>query len=374
MPVLGEGRKGSRKMQEESSRVAGDAAWLSAIESGEERSTSAVRRVRLSRSSWEPSLGLFSTCANPIAQRMAASVAKPFGHRSLKDKWSCSAAVPLRRSNRGAARIGGQTQSIRRPPASCSSGSGDAGAGLDHLRAVAPGAGSAAGAGRRSAGQLAGAPAGCSEEHLVTRALACNGTAPVLPLDFHDPEAMAPGAAAAFRRRLCGLPLRVAAGQILYLGFEDRLDPVVALAIERMTGLRVEAGWCAARCFSRRTGACWRRHFRGRADRDHLRAPLVGVSEGRRTRPAGASRSWCVCTTACGCDVDAAADRPLVPARSEWKMSSVRWLGFALVPLRHLDRQRSVSKKNLLVEIKRANFAPQGWERSADNRKTEVEA
>ena len=38
------------------------------------------------------------------------------------------------------------------------------------------------------------------------------------------------------------LPLRVAAGKILYLGFEDRLDPVLALAVERMTGLRVESG------------------------------------------------------------------------------------------------------------------------------------
>jgi len=38
------------------------------------------------------------------------------------------------------------------------------------------------------------------------------------------------------------LPLRVAAGQILYVGFEDRPDPVVTLAIERMLGLRVEAG------------------------------------------------------------------------------------------------------------------------------------
>jgi hypothetical protein len=38
------------------------------------------------------------------------------------------------------------------------------------------------------------------------------------------------------------LPLRVAAGRLLYLGFEDRLDPVLALALERMHGLRVESG------------------------------------------------------------------------------------------------------------------------------------
>ena len=38
------------------------------------------------------------------------------------------------------------------------------------------------------------------------------------------------------------LPLRVAAGRLLYLGFEDHLDPALALAVERMTGLQVESG------------------------------------------------------------------------------------------------------------------------------------
>jgi hypothetical protein len=38
------------------------------------------------------------------------------------------------------------------------------------------------------------------------------------------------------------LPLRVAAARILYLGFEESLDPVVALGLERMLGLRVETG------------------------------------------------------------------------------------------------------------------------------------
>jgi hypothetical protein len=38
------------------------------------------------------------------------------------------------------------------------------------------------------------------------------------------------------------LPLRVTAGRTLYLGFEEALDPALALAIERVTGLRVESG------------------------------------------------------------------------------------------------------------------------------------
>jgi hypothetical protein len=38
------------------------------------------------------------------------------------------------------------------------------------------------------------------------------------------------------------LPLRAAAGKLLYIGFEERLDPALALAVERMTGMRVESG------------------------------------------------------------------------------------------------------------------------------------
>ena len=45
------------------------------------------------------------------------------------------------------------------------------------------------------------------------------------------------------------LPLRVAAGKILYLGYEGRPDPVLALAVERMTGLRVESGLVPASLF-----------------------------------------------------------------------------------------------------------------------------
>jgi hypothetical protein len=36
--------------------------------------------------------------------------------------------------------------------------------------------------------------------------------------------------------------LRASAKKIVYLGFEESIDPVLALATERMTGLRVESG------------------------------------------------------------------------------------------------------------------------------------
>jgi hypothetical protein len=79
-------------------------------------------------------------------------------------------------------------------------------------------------------------------EKLVTRALGLQWSCPVLPLDFHDAESLTGLLPRLFIDAFGALPLRVAAGKLLYLGFEDRLDPVLALAIERMTGLRVESG------------------------------------------------------------------------------------------------------------------------------------
>ena len=79
-------------------------------------------------------------------------------------------------------------------------------------------------------------------EQLVTRALGLEWSCPVLPLEFHDAEALTALVPRLFVDAFGALPLRVAAGKLLYLGFEDRLDPVLALAIERMTGLRVESG------------------------------------------------------------------------------------------------------------------------------------
>lgn len=79
-------------------------------------------------------------------------------------------------------------------------------------------------------------------EHLVARALSLQWSCAVLPLEQHDPEAMAPMLPRLFVDAFGVLPIRVAAGAILYLGFEERPDPVVALALERMSGLHVEPG------------------------------------------------------------------------------------------------------------------------------------
>jgi hypothetical protein len=80
------------------------------------------------------------------------------------------------------------------------------------------------------------------DERLVTRALGLQWSCPVLGLEFHDVEGLTMLLPRLFVDAFGALPLRVAAGKILYLGFEDRLDPVLALGVERMTGLHVESG------------------------------------------------------------------------------------------------------------------------------------
>ena len=79
-------------------------------------------------------------------------------------------------------------------------------------------------------------------EQLVTRALGLQWSCPVLAMEFHDAEGLTALVPRLFVDAFGALPLRVAASRILYLGFEDRLDPALALAVERMTGLRVESG------------------------------------------------------------------------------------------------------------------------------------
>jgi len=79
-------------------------------------------------------------------------------------------------------------------------------------------------------------------EEQVTRALGLQWSCPVLGVDFHDAEGMTALLPRFFADAFGALPLRVAAAKILYMGFESRPDPVLALAIERMTGLRVETG------------------------------------------------------------------------------------------------------------------------------------
>jgi hypothetical protein len=79
-------------------------------------------------------------------------------------------------------------------------------------------------------------------EQQVTRALGLQWSCPVLSLEGHNASELTGLMPRLFVEAFGALPLRVAGGRLLYLGFEERLDPVLALAIERMTGLRVESG------------------------------------------------------------------------------------------------------------------------------------
>jgi hypothetical protein len=81
-----------------------------------------------------------------------------------------------------------------------------------------------------------------ASEEQVTRALGLQWGCPVLEMDLHHPEGLTALVPRLFVDAFGALPLRVAAGRILYLGFEDHLDPALALAVERMTGLEVEGG------------------------------------------------------------------------------------------------------------------------------------
>ncbi len=80
------------------------------------------------------------------------------------------------------------------------------------------------------------------DEEMVTRALAIQWNCAVLPVGLHDISSLAAVMPRLFVDAFGALPLRVATSRYLYLGFEESLDPMLALAIERMTGLHVENG------------------------------------------------------------------------------------------------------------------------------------
>jgi hypothetical protein len=81
-----------------------------------------------------------------------------------------------------------------------------------------------------------------TSEELVTRALGLQWSCPVLTLEMHDAAAPKVVMPRLFVEAFGALPLRVAGGRLLYLGFEEALDPVLALALERMSGLGVVSG------------------------------------------------------------------------------------------------------------------------------------
>ncbi|MGC9291467.1 MAG: hypothetical protein ACP5EP_01920 [Acidobacteriaceae bacterium] len=79
-------------------------------------------------------------------------------------------------------------------------------------------------------------------EERVTRALGIQWGSPVLSVTSHQPESVATLVPRLLLDTFGILPVRVASGRVLYMGFEDRIDAAAALAVERMSGLRVETG------------------------------------------------------------------------------------------------------------------------------------
>jgi hypothetical protein len=80
------------------------------------------------------------------------------------------------------------------------------------------------------------------DEHRVTQALSIQWNCPV----FSNHQERSATAATLVPRLFIDtfgfLPIRLSTVGILYIAFEDRIDHSLTLAIERMTGLRVEAG------------------------------------------------------------------------------------------------------------------------------------
>ena len=150
-------------------------------------------------------------------------------------------------------------------------------------------------------------------EQLVTRALGLQWSCPVLALEFHDAEALTALVPRLFVDAFGALPLRVAAGKLLYLGFEDRLDPVLALAVERMTGLRVESGLVQESLFRPAHTRMLNARFPAVELIEASSEPALvhALAKARGTGAAGRSPDWCGSTTACGCGCGCArrADR-----------------------------------------------------------------
>jgi hypothetical protein len=81
-----------------------------------------------------------------------------------------------------------------------------------------------------------------TNEYTVARALALQWSCPVLTMSSYDPASLTSMMPRLFLDAFGALPLRTAGGKLLYLGFEEALDPALALAVGRITGLQVECG------------------------------------------------------------------------------------------------------------------------------------
>jgi CheY-like chemotaxis protein len=95
-----------------------------------------------------------------------------------------------------------------------------------------------------------------AQEHrpdLIVLDLSLQWNCPVLDTRGFSASAMALGMPRLFVEEFGALPLRVAGNRMMYVAFEDRLDASVALALERMSDLKVQSGLLEVSQFR---GAC----------------------------------------------------------------------------------------------------------------------
>jgi len=205
--------------------------------------------------------GIFTTCANPVCSSGWLKLLRPRSAPVFEGGWCCSAgcartvieaAIGRELDARAA---DGETHSHRIPLGLAMLEQGWITG--PQLRGALL-AQRSAGGGRLGYWLVRGQ--GVSEQ-LVTRALGIQWSCPVLSAEFHAVEGLAALVPRLFVDAFGALPLRTAAGRILYLGFEDRLDPVLALGVERMTGMRVECGLVAGSIFRPAHAAMLRARF-----------------------------------------------------------------------------------------------------------------
>jgi hypothetical protein len=193
--------------------------------------------------------GIFTTCANPACSSGWLKLLRPRSTPVFEGGWCCSAGCVRTVIEAAIGReldartAGGGTHSHRIPLGLAMLEQGWITG--TQLRGALE-AQRSAGGGRLGYWLVRGQ--GVSEQ-LVTRALGIQWSCPVLSAELHAVEGLTALVPRLFVDAFGALPLRTAAGRILYLGFEDRLDQVLALGVERMTGLRVECGLVAGSIF-----------------------------------------------------------------------------------------------------------------------------
>lgn len=130
------------------------------------------------------------------------------------------------------------------------------------------------------------------DERQVTRALSMQWNCPVFTAEDLPGEEVAAVAPRLLLEAFGILPIRIAGDRLLYLGFEDRIDRCATLAIERMTGLGVEAGLVHSSEFTRKHRTLLTEYSFPRTrlieaiDVEAMTKALTSIVE--KTKPAGA--------------------------------------------------------------------------------------